>query len=200
MTLVVLPGMGASAAMYAGAWRTLEARFVDWPAYRGERTLGALAERVLEEERLDADDVPAGTSLGGMVALEIAARLGSRAVLLISAATDASEVSAILRRAAPLARVAPIGAALALGRLVRVPGLSRTVEPAFVRAMCLAIPRWSGPRFDGALLRVHGERDRVIRCPAGASCVAGAGHLAAITHAAQCVAAARALLGRLEAG
>ncbi len=74
MRWLILPGMGATAAMYNGLKHKLGFRvnFLNWPEYRGEKTYAEVARRVIEEEKIGTGDVVGGSSLGGMVALEIA--------------------------------------------------------------------------------------------------------------------------------
>ena len=197
-TLVLLPGMGVDASMYAGPWRTLpNTRFVDWPSYAGERSVGEQAERVIDEYDLTSDQEIGGTSLGGMVALEIARRLGQRRVLLLSSATSPAEIRVWLRMLSPLAPITPFEFGLAILKRLRGTILQRLrasakflqrADPKFLRAMCTAIVRWEGcAEPSGGTVRIHGNRDWMIRCPATARKIPGAGHLAVITHAAECV-------------
>ncbi|QDU85279.1 Alpha/beta hydrolase family protein [Planctomycetes bacterium Pla163] len=196
---IILPGMGATSDMYRGPWRALaRARFVDWPEHHGERTLRAIAERLVEREGITAVDVIVGSSLGGMVALEIGALVGARAVALIGSARQASEVQPFLRLIAPLATVAPIGLAQLLAGKSGgdVAALAAGADPGFVRAMCRAVADWPGVNFAGPVVRVHGARDLVIPCPDDAVAIAGAGHLVGWTHAEACVEALRVELGQ----
>lgn len=185
--------------MYGAPWRELpHTTFLDWPEYRGETTLSEVSERVIEEGGVSAEDVPMGSSLGGMVALEIAARVGAARVALIGSASNAGEVGGWLRLAAPLASVAPIRW---VQTLVGSSGPEVVQEFAradadFLRAMCGAVAAWKAPAFDGRILRVHGERDHVIPCPddPDARVIRGAGHLLACTHGEETVLALRDLL------
>jgi len=74
MRWFLLPGMGATDAMYNGLKHKLgfKVNFLNWPEYRGEKMYADVARRVLKENDIGADDVVGGSSLGGMVALEIA--------------------------------------------------------------------------------------------------------------------------------
>ena len=185
--------------MYEGPWRSLPGtRLVDWPDHADETTLGDLAGRMIDELGIGELDLPIGSSLGGMVALEIAARVGSPDVVLIGSALDRDEICGFLRAAAPIASITPI-------RLLQVLGASAggdlgkqfaQVDAAFIRAMCRAVERWEAPTFEGRVWRIHGERDRVIPCPAEDvdAVIAGAGHLVAMSHAEECVAALRRFL------
>ena len=189
--LTLFPGMGADSTMYAGPWRSLSGvRYVDWPPYAGERTLGTLAERMIDACRLTPEDEVGGTSLGGMVALEVARRLGQRRVLLLSSANSPRAVPCWLRSAAPLAPIAPFRLACqVIGRTRRASAamLLRS-DPRFLRAMCQAVIRWEGfYQSDVQLVQVHGDRDWVIRCPHDAHVVHGAGHLMVLTHPRECI-------------
>ena len=195
MTSFVLPGMGATSAMYGEAWRRLpDTTFLDWPAYRGESTIGEVADRVIEEAEITESDLPMGSSLGGMVALEIAAKLGAKSVVLIGSARAATEVRTLLRLAAPLAAVTPVRwvQLLAGSSSHDVARQFAGSDPAFLSAMCSAIADWQAPDYAGTVVRVHGTRDHVIPCPDEAHRIEGAGHLLALTHQRETVNAVRA--------
>jgi hypothetical protein len=53
MRWFILPGMGATAAMYNGLKHkvSFKINFVDWPEYRGEKTYGQVAERIILEKK-----------------------------------------------------------------------------------------------------------------------------------------------------
>jgi surfactin synthase thioesterase subunit len=81
----ILPGMGATAAMYDSLRREMSfsVSFVNWPAYSGESTYKEIAQRIINENSIHTGDVIGGSSLGGMVALEIAQLIQPKAVILI---------------------------------------------------------------------------------------------------------------------
>ena len=192
MKWIILPGMGATSQMYGREWRSLpHTKFIDWPSFDGESTVAAVADRVIDEWKLENDCIPVGSSLGGMVALEIASKVGAEAVCLVGSAIHSGEVSSVLRTLAPLATLTPI-------RLLQIlAGSSRgslsmqfaSADSQFLRAMCKAVAEWHAPVFDERVLRIHGDHDPVIRCPDDAVVVRGAGHLVAVTHPNECVAA-----------
>ena len=189
--LYLLPGMGADASMYAGPWRRLRGvRCVDWPPYDGEQTLPELAQRMIEAYGVTAADEIGGTSLGGMVALEMVRRLGQSRVLLLSSALSNREINPFLRMFSPLIPIAPFGLAKEIiGRSRRASAaMLRRSDPRFLRKMCRAIIDWDGcPGPPGGVIRIHGDRDWMIRCPPDAHKVTGAGHLAVLTHPEECV-------------
>lgn len=201
--MVLLPGMGATSAMYGPPWRELEGlRLLDWPKYAGEKTIAELARRIVDQHGLDANDMPAGSSLGGMVALEIAALIGAPRVVLIGSAVHPSEVQVFLRLVAPLAKVTPMGIAqvLALSSSGEPGRQFASAEKEFLRAMCLAISGWEPTPYSGEIVRVHGAKDAIIKCPPDARVIPRAGHLVAQTHGDETIAALRELLERAEPG
>ena len=163
--------------------------FLNWPEYRGEKTYADVARRVVKENDITADDVVGGSSLGGMVALEIAQLLNPKSIVLLGSAANRKEVQPMLSLLSPLANAAPVKIIQALVGKHRslVSTMFADSDPEFIRAMCAYLPSWDG--YHGPIdnvFRLHGRRDHVIPCPAaGCEIVEEAGHLLAITHAAE---------------
>jgi hypothetical protein len=191
--LFLLPGMGANHKMYSEhkEWEGLvETVFLDWPSYNGEKTFKAVAERLINEHKLTAKDYIGGSSLGGMVAIEIYKMLGNPKVILIGSATDKKEINPLLRKLSPLAEISPL-------KLIQVfAGKSQhsllemftETESEFIKNMCLAINNWegyAGPQKD--IIRIHGEKDLVIKCPKVCFLIAEGGHLITMTHPMECI-------------
>lgn len=188
--LLMLPGMGATSAMYAGPWRDLpDVRFADWPEYRGECVVEDFAHRIVEEYRAGGYDVVGGSSFGGIVAQEVARRAGIHRVLLLGSAEHPDELNSALRMLAPIAQITPWKLLQTLAGVSRTPVSEQFVhsDARFLRAAGSAISTWEGSVFEGEVLRIHGSNDRIIHCPPKARVIAGAGHLLALTHARECV-------------
>lgn len=198
--IYALPGMGADRRMYPEPWGTLpECVFVDWPEYRGEKSLREIAVRVAEEFRIGDGAVLVGSSLGGMVACEIAKVRALKALVLVGSATSKDEVSALLRAMSPLIGLAPVefiqrAAGKLPGELMQ---MFERSDAGFIRAMSRAIVAWDGLG-DGSIspLRIHGRSDRVIPLPDRVDLALDGGHLIAMTHAAECVAFVRERMER----
>lgn len=190
--IYVLPGMGADSSMYRGEWRALEnCTFLDWPDYRGETTLTAIAQRIVDGAGVRDGDAVVGHSLGGMVACEIARSRKLSRLILMGSATRKEEISSVLALLHPLADYTPFeflqkAAARLPGELAEM--FSRS-QADFLRATCLAIFRWEGLDAGTAQpYRIHGKSDRVIPCPRQhVHCVLEGGHMIPVTHATDCV-------------
>lgn len=193
--IYAFPGMGADSRMYSGAWRTLpQCRFLDWSLYHGRSTIAALEERLITEQRIRAGDYLIGTSLGGIVACEIANRLDVAGLALVGSAKNKGEISAVLRVLHPLASLTPLE--FIQNAAGKVPGdlaqMFHEGQAPFIWAMCHAICDWEG--LDDTRikpLRIHGRHDRVIPHPVGVQHWLDGGHLLVMTHSQECAACIR---------
>ncbi len=188
--------MGANRRMYPAEWKTVPG-FVahDWAAYRGETTLDQVAASMCETCGILDGDSLIGTSLGGMVACEIASLRRIPRLYLVSSAVRPDEVSALLTLLHPLARYTPLEwVKFSAGKIpAELAGMFADMEPQFIRAMCSAIFEWEGLRAEGTrVFRIHGRHDRVIPPPPSTDLLLDGGHLIAMTLAADCAGFVRA--------
>ncbi|WP_225919222.1 alpha/beta fold hydrolase [Actomonas aquatica] len=190
MVTYVLPGMGADQRMYAGAWHRLpQVRFLDWPKESTASSLAELAVEVIAMAGIEDGAVVVGSSLGGMVAAEIAKRRSLQRLILVGSALQKEEVSALLRLLHPLVGLAPLSFVQRAGG--KLPSELCTMfseaDAAFIRNMCRAVFAWEGlDHANVPVSRIHGRFDRVIPPPKDATLLDG-GHLIAMTHADACV-------------
>jgi len=184
----ILPAMGATASMYDALRGELgfKINFINWPEYRGEKSYSEIARRVITENRICDGDIVGGSSLGGMVALEIAQKIQPKAVVLIGSAIKAKEVQNLLSLLSPLAVITPISLVQVLAGKHKnlVAQMFAKADPKFIRAMCTYLRSWPGVGVPSEIVfRVHGKKDHIVPCPsAGCEVVENAGHFVAITH------------------
>jgi pimeloyl-ACP methyl ester carboxylesterase len=203
-TWYLLPGMGASCAMYEALGQKLDfpVTLLDWPPYRGEKTYADMARRIVAENALDHGDVIGGSSLGGMVALEIGRIVRPRAIVLLGSALSSGEVQGLLTMLSPLAAVTPISLVQVLAGKQKslFSTMFADADPEFVRAMCAYLRLWPGCSGEpGSIRRLHGKRDHVIPCPSsGAVTLEGAGHLLVMTHPDETAAFLREVKSKLD--
>ena len=141
------PGMGATSSMYAEPWRKeFDGRFHDWPEGQGEQSITEIAERIIDEHQIHNGDTVVGTSLGGIVACEIANLKSLDRIVLIGSATKKEEINGVLSILHPLVNLTPISFVKALAG--KIPGnlaeMFTHTDPSFVRQMCKAIFDWNG--------------------------------------------------------
>lgn len=185
----LLPGMGATAAMYNALRHKIDfdINFIDWPLYSGEKTYSEVAQRVVDENNVKNGDIIGGSSLGGMVALEIGQVIQPKAIVLLGSAVNISEMQSLLTMFSPLVTITPIALVQVLAGKQKnlVSTMFADANAEFIRAMSSYLHLWPG--FSGQMsniYRLHGKKDQVIPCPSsGATVIEDAGHLLAMTHA-----------------
>ena len=184
--------MGATSEMYSSLKRELSfnTHFIDWPKYQSENSFKKIAERIIAENPINENDVVGGSSLGGMIALEIAMILNTKAVVLIGSALRNNEINRFLTTISPLASITPLSFVQAIaGKNEEVVSqMFSASDPDFIRSMCKYVPHWPG--YLGPVekvFRIHGKKDYIIPCPqSDCDVIENAGHLLAITHAYEC--------------
>jgi pimeloyl-ACP methyl ester carboxylesterase len=184
------PGMGATASMYGTQWREeLQGQFHDWPEWGGERTLSDFAKRLIEEHHIEVGDTVVGTSLGGMIACEIANQIELERIVLIGSARSNNEINKVLSILHPLIDLTPVAfIQMSSGKLPSdLTQMFHQSDPAFIRNMSKAIFSWNGLVCDVDVLRIHGEKDVVIPCPEEVEQVVDGGHLIVMTHPIECI-------------
>jgi esterase/lipase len=192
---IILPGMGADPRMYsAPCYEKLKnVTFAPWPRYRGEDSLKAVAESVIRANKIDQNSVIGGTSLGGMVAVEIAKIVGLPKVILISSATHPSSVNPVLKKLRFFAKITPIHLIQRLAGKANIReknlvfSMFESADPEFIRTMSTALFNWRGiADYPGSVFRIHGSNDRMIFPPTQkVHIIEGGGHLISMTHADQ---------------
>jgi pimeloyl-ACP methyl ester carboxylesterase len=183
--------MGADQNMYSGSWRSLpNATFLDWPPHRGEQSITEIAARIQKENQIGQRSIIVGSSLGGIVACEIANQLPIDGIILIGSARHKSEISALLSVLHSLINLTPLKfLQQAAGKLPNeLMQMFSHADPDFIRSTCQSIFEWKGlNRASASPLRIHGAKDRVIPLPNGVQHVLDGGHLLAMTHEEECV-------------
>jgi pimeloyl-ACP methyl ester carboxylesterase len=210
--LVLFPGMGVDARMYAGL-RRHGAEFVvpPWLDPSPGDDLDRYARRYVQAGLVRDGDAVGGSSFGGMLAQCLAAHLRTAALVLIGTCRSAAALPPLARRLAPWAARLPLGlfsSPAAIGRLALTLGIRRAdqvrlvlammsaVEPRQLRWMCTAAGTWPGAGMPTCPVhQIHGRRDRVIPASgAGAQVlIPSAGHAIALTHPAEVSAWLRSL-------
>ncbi|MEM7791310.1 MAG: alpha/beta hydrolase [Verrucomicrobiota bacterium] len=184
------PGMGATASMYGTPWKeAYEDTFHNWPDWKGERTVTDLAKRLIEEDGVARGDTIFGTSLGGIVACEIANLIDLDRIVLIGSALEKEEINGTLEHLHPLIDLTPMKLVqISSGKL---PGdlsaMFSDSDPDFIRSMSKAIFSWNGLNSKVPVTRIHGTKDRIIPLPKNVNYEIDGGHLIVMTHPVECI-------------
>ncbi len=198
MRAIFLPGVGVDARLFAPQ-RALPFRFrvPAWLPIRPGEELPGYADRMAV--RLGRADVLVGISFGGILAQELAARVGARLVIGIATARHRRDVPRLVRFSEVVSRKIPQlrrpGAAVELGRAFfgdlpaptrrRMVAMLAEADPRFVRGAARMVGGWEGCEVPCRALFLHGREDLVIRPRSFEPdvWVEGAGHLVNVTHA-----------------
>lgn len=191
-TLVLIPGLGADAALYELQRRALGERLVvpPWPEpnYQGD-TLESYARRIADVVRAMPNVTRpfhvGGLSLGGILAAEIAECCADdvAGVFLIGACLDRSEIPAVFHLLARAGQWMPAGLMLACANRLAPAfiswwqGLDAEMADLYasvysrgnkrlLRWAALAMSRWQSKACPRApVYRAHGRRDQIIPIP-----------------------------------
>jgi pimeloyl-ACP methyl ester carboxylesterase len=204
-TLLLFPGLGVDARVYEPQ-RVLPMNLevAEWiePESRDE-PLSHYADRMAEQIGPRPDVYVGGISLGAMVAMEAAARIEAKGVVLIGGCTSHHQISPLFRTILRAGAVLPLSATrlslrlapLALKLFEKLDRAQRSLMTRMLREnsthqirwSCRAILQWEcrAARSTMPLYSIHGEIDEVIPL-AGVQAqhiVHGGRHLISLTHA-----------------
>ena len=183
--------MGADSRMYSHVeYEKLNSTiFLNWPSYKGEISLPQLAVRIIQENNIVENSNIGGSSLGGMVASEIAKQIKINKLILIGSSNIPDRVNYLLKSLSNFSKYAPIKLVqFLIGKTPALNGneLMKMFEEAdhkFIRNMCKAIFEWRGnPVPDSKVYAIHGIHDKVIYPPKDNVTLINGGHLIAMTH------------------
>lgn len=188
----LLPGMGATSAMHHGlanAYPNL--RHCEWPRDLTWHSFTELADYFIEHHQITDHDIVGGSSMGGMIAAEIAARINAKDLVLIGSCTHpqaiwAHKLSAIAAAAVPLGMMSSIPLARSSCQLA---AMAESIGTPFIRCSLRALRQWQGAelRPTTVIHAIHGCLDPIIsvhRVPAQVR-IPWAGHIIAMSHSPQ---------------
>lgn len=204
--LVLLPGLGADSRLFQPQRAAFPDLFApEWLLPRDGEALRGYAARWAEviRTRVPADRplVLGGVSFGGMIASEMAAILQPLRLVLIGSALSPAEIAPSLKGVAVAGRFVPnsVGErSKKMGKLfIRQLGPMRRADREFLESMIDAVPfsfikwagraifSWPGCQPTCPIIRIHGDRDRIIplREQDVRHVVRGGGHVPSVSHA-----------------
>ncbi len=177
--------------MYSGPWYEIDnAHFIDWPPYHQETSIVDLANRLIVEYKINQDDIIIGSSMGGIVGLEIANIIRVKRIILIGSAVSSNELSFLSKALMPLSRKSIVKISQFISSLSKdlIQQMYSKSDPDFIVSMSKAILNWQGYKGDRNIFaRIHGKKDHFIKCPDNCEIIDKGGHLIAMSHSRECV-------------
>lgn len=187
--VLIFPGIGSTSAMYHRLGKeNSKIQLCDWPKWEGATGLPELAARCIDHFQIDSNSIVGGSSLGGMIASEMAKQVKCRGLILIGSCLDFSCI--------PIRHLTSTGAWLIKDRWLTllaekmpkdiVTRSSLLTDPAFVRWALHGMHQWQGVSKSSlnAVKAIHGSLDATI--PASKvnadEWILTGGHLIAMTH------------------
>lgn len=193
MTVHLLPGLGATSALYAGYELPCQTRASDYlPPPHAQCSFADYARFMIRELGIQPGDSLIGVSLGGMMACEISKWMPISKITLVSSCRQRQQLNPLL------SHLSFLGPRLPWALLQRLsypmPGLNesqklavtmfREADPAFVYWGCSHAAHWEGLDHHPDILSIHGDRDLVfpLRRQTVQQVIPGGGHLMIVTH------------------
>ena len=192
MTVHLLPGLGATSALYSGYDFPFPVRRVEYgsPPHPG-CTFAEYAQFLIRENHIRPGDSAIGVSLGGMMACEISKWVPLTKITLISSCTTRSHLTPVAHRLAFLGPRLPWELFRRLS--FPLPGLDeprkkamrmfRDADSGFVRWACSRAAAWEGLEHHPDWFRIQGDRDPIfpIRLQQVEHVIPGGKHLMVIS-------------------
>lgn len=184
--------MGADSTMYPKrSYEYLQnITFAEWPEYKNETSLQAVAERVIEQYEIHSNMVVGGSSLGGMVAIQIAKIVKIKKVILIGSATEPKFINPLLQKLRGLSEITPVKFIQILAGKINISGKNELLtmfsnsDSRFIKAMCKALFHWEGlGEYSCEVCHIHGQLDKIISPPKNnVTIIPNGGHLISMTN------------------
>jgi pimeloyl-ACP methyl ester carboxylesterase len=200
-TLVLLPGLGADSRLFAPQRAIAPDLMVPpWPPPIEDDSLPAFAKRLVDAIPTSPCLYLGGSSFGGMVAMELAALLRPKGVILIGSCRGPEGIAPWARHMRTLAKALPVSFfhprrwSLPLllpkfGRLTRDQrrlfwSMASAMPASFLHWGVNAILSWRPTAVAVPVHQIHGSDDRLIplRLVHPDQTVEGGGHLLTLTH------------------
>lgn len=199
--VVLLPGLGADQRLFESQRAVLPELVVPpWPVPQAHDSLAGFAARLAHAIPRSDRLIIGGSSFGGMVALELAALLQPKGVVLIGSCTSVAGMPVWARHMRRLASALPFSAfhprrwSLPLvlpkfGRLTKEQrdlfwSMASATPASFLKWGVNAILSWQPTPVPVPVHHIHGSADRLIplRLVRPDRVVPGGGHLLTLTH------------------
>ena len=200
----LISGLGADTRLYNNIDISEDDEVVpvDWIESHETDTLSTYAQKIIYQYDIRPNSIVIGTSLGGMLAMEIAKKVNLKKTVLISSIKTIREAPAYfsLFRTLPVYKLVPAGMLNKLGFLIK-PMFGHLTDndawlfndmlsknsPKFMKWALGAVLKWDNLIILPNVYHIHGDRDRVfpLKNIKNATIIRGGSHIMIFNKAKQ---------------
>lgn len=176
-TIYAIPGLGTDKELYRNiVIPNYQLKILDWPAPEKHLSLAEYAAKFLPQIDQTEPVNLIGVSFGGMLCAELAERIKTNKVILISSCRNSSEFPALLKtlRYIPVHQLVTDGLVRLLAKSKRrFLGFEKSFEPTFVKMIdsmpkqyfecCIRyIVSWKRANNTAKIIQIHGTKDKLL--------------------------------------
>jgi pimeloyl-ACP methyl ester carboxylesterase len=192
--LFLLPGMGGDSRMFKGIESVgdMEVQPISYSGIDKFSSLIELSDIIINKYCITKESLLAGTSMGGMIALEIARKLCNPIIFIMGSCHHPCFINPILYKLSPLGYKFDWGLIHRIIRLIPlrfrplVFDMYLSQSEIFYQNACKSVSEWHGvllSEIKGKVFHIHGKWDIVIRASRYTDpTMINAGHLLTIEH------------------
>ena len=188
-SIIALPGMGATAEMHSRVGSLIpNFKSVEWPNIDGCNDFSDLAVRCIEIYGINKSHVLVGSSMGGMVAGEIARILGNQHLVLIGSCLNSKSIGfgGLAKFSSHIMSDGLIKLIGSKGSISMLSRMIKQVDPQFIRWSLQKIGGWKGVNVSELkdVHSIHGMIDPIIPITRVSpdEIIPTGGHFIAISH------------------
>ena len=201
-TLYLISGLGADRRLYNNIDipKKFNTKFVEWIAPDPNDTIPTYAGKLIKHYHIEKGSILIGTSLGGIVAVEIAKQIEISKVVLISSIKTSDEAPFVFKlfKLIPLIEllpnkllttnarlVAPVFGNMSTDDIDLFDAMLRGSSPDFIRWAMRAILRWQNSVVPANVYHIIGDKDLIFSSKKikGAAVISGGTHMMVLTRA-----------------
>jgi pimeloyl-ACP methyl ester carboxylesterase len=178
-TVFLIAGLGADTRLYNNIDipSGYEVIPVDWLDPNKTDTLKTYAQKLIYQYNITRGSIVIGTSLGGMLAMEIAKLIPLNKTILISSIKTSDEAPGYFRlfRNVPLFKILPGKIFSSMGFMIKpmfgnmtdgdawlLNDMLRNTSPAFIKWAMGAVVKWDNKIIPPNVYHIHGDKDLVF--------------------------------------
>jgi hypothetical protein len=193
MKIYAFSGLGADGRVFSALHLDHELVVLPWKKFSENDTMSSYALKMIEDLDLSEPHCFLGVSFGGMLVAELSNLKSPTHSILVSSVINPNELPWMFRLKIPLYRLPSFLFKLTRTWLCRwfgandkrlVKNILKDTDPVFIKNAIRLIINWEN-KDKGVILRIHGDRDRIIPKPNIEMITVKGGHLVIVDQAVE---------------